>query len=76
MEEKLDGFSKEKKTPGNHIKHTPKNWESQTPKCLTVVGSPGHQELGGVAGGWISRGRDSERPLAAAVCSPLLPVAD
>ena len=76
MGEKLDGFNKEKKTPGNHIKHTPKNRESQTSKCPTIVGSPGHQELGGRCWGVDFTRRDSGRPRAAAVCSPLLSVTD
>lgn len=42
-EEKLNGFNKEEKTPGNFIKNSPKNLG---PLNLSVIlGSPGNRKL-------------------------------
>lgn len=47
IEEKLDGFDKEKKKnpPGNCIKHIPKNLESQPLNLPMILGSPGNRKL-------------------------------
>lgn len=64
-EEKLDGSNKEKKTPGDCIKHIPKSCGSQSPKSSMVMGSPGHRQWRGlrVCGG-VSRGQVTLRGYA------------
>lgn len=62
--------TKENKSPGNCISHTPKSLEGQPPKSPTIAGSLGDQEL------WRS-GRDFTRPMMvkAASCCCVFPSA-